>query len=54
LQGDANMGAMTDEVHKKLGIRPGIAGAVVAMGDEAGLLSPLPDGFKAFASVRLA
>lgn len=51
LQGDANMGAMTDEVHKKLGIRPGIAGAVVATGDEAGLLSPLPDGFKAFTSV---
>lgn len=51
MQLDANMSAMTEEVHKKLGIRPGIAGAVVAAGDEARPLFPLPDGFKAFSSV---
>jgi hypothetical protein len=50
-QRDANMSGMTDEVHKKLGIRSGISGAVIAAGEEVGLLSPLPDGFKAFTSV---
>lgn len=50
-QGDANMVAMTDEVQKKLGIRPGISGAVVAVGEEADMLCPLPDGFKALTSV---
>jgi hypothetical protein len=50
-QRDANMSGMTDEVHKKLGIRSGISGAVVAAGEEVGLLSPLPDGFKAFTTV---
>jgi hypothetical protein len=42
---------MAEEIHKKLGIRSGIAGAVIAAGDERELLSPLPDGFKALASV---
>ncbi len=42
---------MAEEIHKKLGIRTGIAGAIVAAGDERDLLSPLPDGFKVLASV---
>jgi hypothetical protein len=37
-------------LHKKLGIRPGLNGAVVAPPEEDGLLAPLPEGFAVLAS----
>jgi len=37
-------------LHKKLGIRPGLAGAVVALPEDSGLLDPLPEGFASLAS----
>ena len=37
-------------LHKKLGIRPGLNGAVVAPPEEDGLLAPLPEGFTVLAS----
>jgi hypothetical protein len=43
--------AAENPLHKKLGIRPGLTGAVVAGSDEQELLSPLPDGFTPFAGV---
>ncbi len=42
---------INNELHKKLGIRPGLAGAVVASPDEDAPLSPLPDSFKVLPSV---
>lgn len=49
------MSTMADEehpLHKKLGIREGLTGAVVAQPEEDALLSPLPEGFVALASVE--
>jgi hypothetical protein len=37
-------------LHKKLGIRPGLTGAIVAPPEENGLLAPLPEGFTVLAS----
>jgi hypothetical protein len=43
--------AADNPLHKKLGIRAGITGAIVAPLEEHGLLSPLPEGFVVFASI---
>jgi hypothetical protein len=43
--------AADNPLHKKLGIRAGLTGAVVAPPEESGLLSPLPEGFTVLASV---
>ena len=43
--------AADNPLHKKLGIKAGLAGAVVAPPDEEGLLSPLPEGFSMLASI---
>jgi hypothetical protein len=45
--------AVESPLHKKLGLRPGLAGAVIAPRREvAGLLSPLPDTFVVLDSVE--
>jgi hypothetical protein len=43
--------AADNPLHKKLGIRPGLAGAVVAP-PEGDLLSPLPESFAILASIE--
>ena len=43
--------APDNPLHKKLGMRAGITGAIVAGAEHDELLSPLPDGFTAFAGV---
>jgi hypothetical protein len=43
--------AAENPLHKKLGIRPGITGAIVAGPEEAELLSPLPEGFVTLAGL---
>jgi hypothetical protein len=43
--------AAENPLHKKLGIRPGLSGAIVADPEEQELLAPLPEGFVAFAGV---
>ncbi len=43
--------AAENPLHRKLGIRPGSAGAIVAAPEEDGLLSPLPDSFVNLAAI---
>lgn len=43
--------AAENPLHKKLGIRPGLTGAIVGGTEESELLSPLPEGFVAFAGL---
>jgi hypothetical protein len=43
--------ATENPLHKKLGLRPGLSGAVIAAGDESQLLSPLPAGFSLLPSI---
>jgi hypothetical protein len=49
---DAAEEAAENPLHKKLGIRAGSRGAIVAAPEEDGSLSPLPAGFVALASVN--
>ena len=44
--------AAENPLHKKLGIRAGVTGAIVASPGEEGLLAPLPDGFISPASIE--
>jgi hypothetical protein len=43
--------AADNALHKKLGIRAGLTGAIVAPPADGGLLSPLPEGFNVLASI---
>jgi hypothetical protein len=43
--------AAENPLHKKLGIKAGLTGAIIATLEEAGLLAPLPDGFTSLASI---
>jgi hypothetical protein len=47
---EASDEAAENPLHKKLGIRPGSAGVIVAPSDEDRLLSPLPESFIVLAS----
>ena len=44
--------AAENALHKKLGIRAGLTGAIVELPEEDELLAPLPDGFTSLTSIE--